>query len=47
MSKEYDTKRIHTSDERDNVLDKLGKDHSWLCRRVHEYRLGTLKVGDE
>lgn len=46
LIKEYDVKRIHTSDEKDSILDKLGKDYSWLCRRVHEYRLGTLEVED-
>lgn len=47
LIKEYDTKRIHTSDEKDRVLNKLGKDYSWLSRRLHEYRLGTLEVEDD
>ncbi|MBO2724800.1 hypothetical protein [Lactiplantibacillus plantarum] len=46
LIKEYDIKRIHTSDEKDSVLDKLGKDYSWLSRRLHEYRLDKLKVED-
>lgn len=26
------------------AVDQLGHNYSWLIRRVHEYRMGTLKV---
>lgn len=40
----YAAKRLHTTEEKNQVLKQLHKQYSWLNRRVTEYRHGNLTI---